>query len=182
MTDQHPIVLLGSARRDGDTRHAIEVAFEGCSDCLDLQDYRFGGYDYTGANLGDDFLGIIDTVLARQTIVFATPVYWYAMSGLLKTFFDRLSDLITLEKAKGRALAGKSAWLIATGYDDELPDGFEVPFQRTCDYFDMTYRGAHYFCTNGEGTPRDAAEARLRDFGRQVLSTAASEPAPGARA
>ncbi len=54
-------------------------------------------------------------------------------------FFDRLSDLISTSKPIGRALSGKSVYLFSTGSDLELPDGFEVPFKRTSDYFEMKY-------------------------------------------
>jgi multimeric flavodoxin WrbA len=74
-----------------------------------------------------------------KNIVFATPVYWYAMSGVMKIFFDRLSDLISTSKPLGRGLAGKSVYLFSTGSELEMPDGFEVPFKRTAEYFDMNY-------------------------------------------
>ena len=61
----------------------------------------------------------------------------------MKTFFDRLSSLITIDKAKGRALAGKAAWLIATGVEEYLPDGFEVPFVRTRKAEDLLAAARH---------------------------------------
>ena len=102
------------------------------------------GYDKPAA---DDFLAIVEKMAVAEKIVFATPVYWYAMSGSLKIFFDRLTDLISTSKDMGRALAGKEVYLLATGSDSVLPDSFEIPFIKTSEYFDMAYRGTCYICT-----------------------------------
>jgi len=85
--------------------------------------------------------------LQHRVVVFATPVYWYAMSGILKTFFDRLTDLVTVQKYSGRKLEGKSVFVLTVGSDEKLPDGFEIPFELTSQYFDMDYKGCIYHST-----------------------------------
>ncbi|MGB9152633.1 MAG: NAD(P)H-dependent oxidoreductase [Alphaproteobacteria bacterium] len=164
-----PLVILGSSRSNGETRRAIDIALKDKADLLDLLDFRFNFFDYDHSNREDDFLKLIDNLLASEVIVFATPVYWYSMSAPLKAFLDRLSDLITIEKAKGRALAGKSVWLIATGTSENLPEGFEVPFTRTCAYFDMKYCGSSYLYTGDDRQLRDRTEIQMRDFGHTIL-------------
>jgi multimeric flavodoxin WrbA len=165
-----PLVILGSARRDGDTAKAIALTFPpGSAEIVMLPDYRIGGYDYAHANADDDFAAIAAAMHKMDQIVFATPVYWYAMSAPLKFLFDRLTDLTENLKPTGKALAGKSVWLIATGTDPELPEGFEVPFRRTAEYFDMTYRGSAYLHTGGDATLRATHEAALTAFGAQIL-------------
>jgi multimeric flavodoxin WrbA len=72
------------------------------------------------------------------------------MSALMKTFFDRFSDLITYRKTTGRQLKGKSTLLIAVGADQYLPDGYEIPFKSTSEYLDMNYLGHIYHCTKNE--------------------------------
>ena len=37
--------------------------------------------------------------------------------------------------------------MIATGTENVLPEGFEVPFARTAGYFGMRYRGCAYLYT-----------------------------------
>ena len=83
-------------------------------------------------------------MLQHQKLVFATPVYWYAMSGSMKVLFDRLTDLVTIQKVAGRKLMGKQVYLVAVGAEDTLPVGFEVPFRRTASYFDMQYVAGFY--------------------------------------
>ena len=169
MENAVPIVILGSSRRNGNTPDAGLTAFGGKADMIDLQDYTISPYDYDNTNRDDDFLKIIDLITLRKTLVFATPVYWYAMSARLKIFFDRLTDLITIEKPKGRTLAGKSVWLIAAGTDQNFPGGFETPFTRTCKYFDLDYKGANYHYTGDDQTLRQSSAVRLREFGRKIL-------------
>jgi multimeric flavodoxin WrbA len=160
-----PLVILGSARSDGETRRAVDIAFPGHSaQLVTLPDFAIGGYSYDHFNADDAFGAISDAMVAAQKIVFATPVYWYAMSAPMKIFFDRLSDLTENRRTQGKALAGKFVWLIATGTDVDLPQGFEIPFARTADYFGMTYCGAAYLYTGDDAVLRAAGEASLKDF------------------
>ena len=164
-------MILGSARPDGETRRAVDLAFPGDSARLViLPDFAIGGYAYNHLNADDAFGPIADAMVVSEKIIFATPVYWYAMSAPMKVFFDRLSDLTENRKAQGKALAEKSAWMIATGTDLELPEGFEVPFARTADYFGMRYRGSVYLYTGPDLARRAAGEDALKRFGASVTA------------
>ena len=141
-------VLLGSARKQGETRKAVDVLFsQHSTDIIDLLDYDIAHYDYEHTNQSDDFIRLAERLVGYSHIVLATPVYWYAMSGVMKVFFDRLTDLITVRKDIGRLLKGKHISLLVTGTGDELPEGFEVPFRLTCDYFDMRFVTTCYWYT-----------------------------------
>ena len=144
-----PLIISGSARKNGDTHSYLEMMFKGTTYQLTaLLDYRIAAYTYADAYPEeDDFMKVVMQMIDADTIVMATPVYWYAMSGLMKTFFDRLTDLVTHNKALGRQLKNKSVFLLALGSDDELPQGFEVPFKLTADYFSSLYKGHLYICT-----------------------------------
>lgn len=149
-----PLILNGSARRDGDTARAVAAfvpAFPGAITAM-LCQTRIAPYVYAPARLDDDFVPLVDAMLATDDIVFATPVYWYAMGWPMKVFFDRLTDLLRdagLRK-RGRALAGRRGWLIAVGTDPALPPGFEEPFKRTCRYFGMNWGTSVYLNSRGE--------------------------------
>lgn len=59
-----PLVILGSARPDGDTRRAVEIAFPSPSaDLLILAHHQIGGYDYAHANAEDAFGAAADAML-----------------------------------------------------------------------------------------------------------------------
>jgi hypothetical protein len=62
----------------------------------------------------------------------------------MKIFFDRFTDIVTHHKHLGRQFQGKTALLLAFSADKELPEGFEVPFKRTCQYLKMNYEGCIY--------------------------------------
>jgi hypothetical protein len=165
------LVLLGSARQGGNTHQAVDRLLA-CMDprptLVDLQRLHIEpfGYERQGQ---DDFRGVIDQILRHRRVVFATPVYWYAMSGLMKTFFDRLTDLLLDPQSRplGRSLAGREIWLLATGTDDSLPPGFAEPFARTADYFDMQWQRAFYVRIG------KAASPAAQDFGpAEQLGTA----------
>lgn len=168
-----PLVILGSARPDGDTRRAVDIAFpSGAIDLVTLAHHHIGGYDYAHANAEDAFGAAADAMHAANKIIFATPVYWYAMSAPLKIFFDRLTDLTENRKSAGKALAGKQVWVIATGTEHALPEGFEVPFARTADYFGMLYRGCAYLHTGDDIARRNRDEVALKRFGAAVVAHA----------
>ncbi|MBN4072635.1 NAD(P)H-dependent oxidoreductase [Crocinitomix catalasitica] len=146
MKDDRPLIIFGSARKDSNTRKLLDLHFTELDyEPIDLLDYKIYPYDYsTNYPADDSFFIIIDRLLRHDTIVFATPVYWYSMSGQMKTFFDRFSDLVTVRKELGRQLKGKRIFLVATGEGKELPDGFEVPFQLTSEYLDMEFVSVYY--------------------------------------
>lgn len=44
--------------------------------------------------VNDDYYQIIEELENSDIAVFATPIYWYSMSGIMKNMFDRLSQAI----------------------------------------------------------------------------------------
>lgn len=141
------LVITGSARKNGDTARLIDLLFAGKSiHLIDLLDHAIHPYSYSADYPKDDrFISIIETVLEYDTVIFATPVYWYSMSGLMKIFFDRLTDIVTTHKQLGRKMKGKRVFAIATGADALVPEGFEVPFKRTSEYLEMEFVDCMYF-------------------------------------
>jgi multimeric flavodoxin WrbA len=138
--------LIGSSRDDGNTGALMRAVFRPLVDArvADLGDFFVGPYDYAYGNAGDDFLPLAHAMTKARVIVFASPVYWYSMSAQMKAFFDRLTDLTETHKAWGKSLAGKTAFLVATGGAPAPHPAFEPPFAETAHYFDMHWGGALY--------------------------------------
>ncbi|MEO5668414.1 MAG: NAD(P)H-dependent oxidoreductase [Bdellovibrionota bacterium] len=144
---QKTLVILGTNREDSNTLKALELNSPFSDyEIVELHKLKLEHFVYDhNKKPNDDFLSVVDKMIGADNIVFATPVYWYAMSGIMKIFFDRFSDLISTSKSRGKALKGKKTFLFSTGYDVELPEGFEVPFKRTSDYFNMYFEKSFYF-------------------------------------
>jgi multimeric flavodoxin WrbA len=95
------IILNGSSRENGNTEQLVNILVDGIDhEMINLREYSIqpindqrhveGGF----TPINDDYYNIIEKVLNAETIVFATPVYWYGMSGVLKDFVDRFSQLL----------------------------------------------------------------------------------------
>ena len=134
--------IVGTSRRDGNTAMLADAVFRRLpsSRLANLADFSVAPYDYDHRHGADDFIPLARLMAEAKTIVFATPVYWYAMSAQMKAFVDRLSDLTETHKPLGRALAARTVFVIATSTYG-MPAYFERPFAQTADYFDMRWGG-----------------------------------------
>jgi putative NADPH-quinone reductase len=166
------IALQGSARVDGNTTKLLKAMFAGHDvEIVHVAQAGIRPYDYAGFPDDDPVLALGERMGAADVVVFATPVFWYSMSAQLKALFDRFSDLKFVRKEIGQKLGGRVAWLVASGFEAVLPEGFEVPFRRTCEFVGMDYRGAFYGMTNPDsiGFPPEVLKA-ANDFGQHILA------------
>jgi multimeric flavodoxin WrbA len=143
------VIIVGSSRNNGNTtRISEQIAKNFGFEIINLSDYQFSYYDYESKNREDEFLPLVKQIIEKyDTLIFSTPVYWYSMSGVMKVFFDRFSDLIRIEKDWGRKLRGKNMFVISNTHDDELDYDFYIPFRKSAEYLGMNYIGnQHYNC------------------------------------
>lgn len=135
------VIILGSSRKNGETQKVVtELLRISDWDSIDLTDYTIGHFDYNHTNREDDFLGLIQSIIENyEVLIFATPVYWYSMSGRMKVFFDRITDLLRIEKATGRKLRNKYMAVISCSNGNNLGDSFWLPFRNSADYLGMHY-------------------------------------------
>lgn len=139
------IIINGSHHNDGNTSHLIDILYPKIP-LINLMDYKIDLYNYNQAYDSDDqFSLIINKIIQYDEIIFATPVYWYAMSSLMKIFFDRLTDLLTSENYLGYELKNKKVQVITTSNGNNLNEIFFEPIKATCDYLGMKFtNGKHY--------------------------------------
>ncbi|HTV96259.1 MAG TPA: NAD(P)H-dependent oxidoreductase [Steroidobacteraceae bacterium] len=147
------IALFSSSRRLGNTGQLIDrVARQLNIEVIDIARLRISSYDYDHSNRHDDFEPLMRHVLAHDQIIFASPIYWYAVSPAMKAFIDRLSDLLELPDllAEGRRLRGKNAYVACTSTGDEPSAQFMGAFRETFAYLGMHFGGAvHINCQGG---------------------------------
>jgi multimeric flavodoxin WrbA len=147
------ITLFSSARRNGNTGALIDtVAKLSKMTIVNLDELNIAPFDYEHKNKEDDFLPLIEKVLMHQYVIFASPVYWYAVTPKMKAFIDRISDLLLFPELleTGRQLRGKTAYIVSTSESKELSPIFSETFETTFTYLGIKYGGAlHVDCSAG---------------------------------
>jgi putative NADPH-quinone reductase len=163
------IIIQGSSRVDGNTSRVVSYLADMVQfDVVDLKTKQIGYFDYNHQNSNDDFLPLLrDIVSQYDVMVFATPVYWYTMSAEMKTFFDRISDALKIEKNTGRKLRGKYMAALSCGSDEDLNPGFFEPFELSAEYLGMHYLGHVHTWNDGRAVTNDVA-LKLRSFADQL--------------
>lgn len=153
------VVILGSSRKDGDSAIIVDCILRNSDwKIIDLNDYKISYYDYNHANREDDYLPLMRELVDKyDTMIFMTPVYWYAMSGIMKVFFDRITDLLTIEQDLGRKLRSKKMAAMSCSIGNHLGDEFWLPFSETAKYLGMNYLG-HLHTIAGEDSEQSIVE------------------------
>lgn len=171
------LILQGSARATGGTAAAVDALRRGLgpmtSEIVDLAALNLAPFGYDRSEAGDGFVALAQRMTASAHLVFATPVYWYAMSGVMKTVFDRLTDLLLDPERRpiGRSLAGRKVWVLAVGTDPALPSGFAEPFALTARYFDMEPRDTAYVQSIGSDLPTETALKTAERLGARIRAS-----------
>jgi len=128
------LIIMGSPRKYGNTSKLAELAAEGIRDVgaepvkIYLVDFEIKpcigcvSDDQLACRypciIDDDMRKIYEMVLESEGLILATPVYWYAPSGLVKNFIDRLTVFENMIYITGRSwIEGKVAGVIAVGND-----------------------------------------------------------------
>ncbi|MCI2283112.1 NAD(P)H-dependent oxidoreductase [Colwellia sp. MSW7] len=80
-------IILGTARAEGNTHKLVKCyqAYQ-AADVFFLSDYAISMFDYEHRNQEDDFINLAKMLLHYDYLIFATPMYWYSMSGQMKVF------------------------------------------------------------------------------------------------
>lgn len=108
-------VIHGSSRQNGNTEALTHMMIEGIeTEQIHLRDHTVHPitdqrHDAEGFQpVNDDYEQLTKRMLEHDTIIFATPLYWYGMSGHMKNFVDRWSQSLRdtslhfKEKMKGK--------------------------------------------------------------------------------
>lgn len=163
------VIILGSSRSYGHTRlvcsHLQDIAG---LELIDLKEKKIAQYDYDYQNQDDDFLPLMRHLTANyDTFIFATPVYWYSMSGIMKTFFDRITDCLKIEKDLGQKLKGKNMAVLSCSGHDDLDSHFSMPFVKSADYLGINFLGEMHAWISG-GQMNDKMRGKVEAFWAEV--------------
>lgn len=147
------IALFASSRRHGNTGYLMDrIASELGVEIIDLNEKNIAAYDYGHKNRSDDFEPLMEYVLTFDKIIFASPVYWYAVSSTMKIFLDRITDYLDLAELleKGRLFRGKTAYVVCTSISKEIDSTYLNAYEKTFGYLGMAFGGyVHANCEGG---------------------------------
>jgi multimeric flavodoxin WrbA len=162
------LVVSSSPRRNGNSRLMAEAALEGAREAgheaelvhLDdhvrsfLRDCRECRDANGRCTIDDGFEALLrERVVPADGIVFATPIYWYGVSGQLKVFFDRLFCFIAASEPESemfiQGMLRKRLGLLMSS-EETYPGAMMAPLHQLQEYARYTHSGfAGFVCGIG---------------------------------
>ena len=151
----------------GDAGHHVEhISLKGkdirfCIGCLACQKTQ-------QCVLKDDAIEIAEKVKEADTLVFATPIYYYEMSGQMKTLLDRLNPLYPSD------YKFRKVYMLSTATEDEefVPEKAVSGLQGWIDCFEKAEFAGSLFCGGisdpGEAKGKDDEKDEAYRFGRSL--------------
>jgi multimeric flavodoxin WrbA len=154
------LIVLGSPRKEGNSATLAGQVREGaqakgavvetvylnglnikpCQGCLNCQ--KDGS---TGCAINDDMNQLYPLLREANSIVIATPIYWFNMSAQTKIFIDRV---YAVGFGRENIFAGKNFGIVLSFADPDVFHSGGVnalrSFQDMCRYLDATIKGMVY--------------------------------------
>ena len=117
----------------------------------------------------DDAVEIAEKVKNADTLVFSTPIYYYEMSGQMKTLLDRMNPLYTTDYRFRRV------YMLSTATEDEdyTPGKAVSGLQGWVDCFEKAEFAGSLFCGGisdpGEALGKEEELIEAYQFGKSIL-------------
>ncbi|WAA11149.1 flavodoxin family protein [Fervidibacillus albus] len=143
------LVLEGSSRSGGNTERLTNEVLRDVErttiylrekTILPIVDKRHDEEGFSIVN--DDHDAIMEEVFKHDILIFSTPIYWYSMSGLMKTFIDRWSQTLRDPRFQMKAeMKKKEAFVVACGGDNPRMKGLPLiqQFQYAFDFIGLPF-------------------------------------------
>ena len=118
--------------------------------------------------LKDDAVRIAEKVKEAETLVFVTPIYYYEMSGQMKTLLDRLNPLYPSD------YKFRKVYMLSVAAEDEdyVPEKAVSGLQGWVDCFEKAELAGTLFCGGisdpNEATGRSVELDEAYQFGKQL--------------
>jgi multimeric flavodoxin WrbA len=145
------LILAGSSRADSNSKALAERVVEGIPHTLvelrtltiqPIDDKRHTPEGFQP--VPDDYDKVVEEMLKHEILLFATPLYWYGMSGHMKNFIDRWSQSLRDPRFSFKeTMKGKKAYVIITGGDNPRLKGLPLvqQFQYIFEFMNITFAG-----------------------------------------
>ncbi len=150
-----------------DAEHSVEcISLKGkeikyCIGCLSCQKTQ-------KCVIKDDVAEIAEKIKNAETVVFATPIYYYEMSGQMKTLLDRLNPLYPTD------YKFRNIYMLSTAAESEdfVPEKAVSGLQGWIDCFEKATLAGALFCGDvtaaGEASGKEKALEEAYEFGRNL--------------
>lgn len=118
--------------------------------------------------LKDDAIEIAEKVKNADTLVFATPIYYYELSGQMKTLLDRMNPLYPSD------YKFRKVYMISTATEDEeyVPEKAVSGLQGWIDCFEKAEFAGSLFCGGisdmGEAAEKKEEQNEAYEFGKAI--------------
>ncbi|MGG3690374.1 flavodoxin family protein [Caldifermentibacillus hisashii] len=145
-------IIYGGTRQNGNTEILTEKAVQGITaEKIYLKDFKIQSIEDLRHEEGgvhtihDEHNLVIERMMPHDILVFATPIYWYSMSGIMKNFIDRWSQTLRDKKYPDfkHSMANKKAYVIAVGGDYPNIKGLPLiqQFHYIFDFVGISFEG-----------------------------------------
>ncbi|MFJ8101617.1 flavodoxin family protein [Lysinibacillus sp. NPDC096212] len=142
--------FIGSSRAGSNSEQLADYVLDGINHVkidlkkLTIEPINDLRHDNDGFQfVDDDYDQIIHAFLTSDLVIFATLIYWYSMSGIMKNMVDRLSQAIRDERFPQlkEKLQTTEAIVLAVGGDDPYIKGLPMiqQFQYIFDFLKMPF-------------------------------------------
>ena len=193
------LIMSSSPRRDGNSRLLADAALAGAREAghaaelvhladhlgAFLRDCRVCRSDEGYCTIEDGFDELYrEKFLPADGVVFATPIYWYGVSGQLKTFLDRMFCYIAASHPESERIAqdmvGKKIALLLSSEESYTGASLGVlhEVQEYARYTHSPFVGFVQGIGNKRGDVlRDPADpvGRARELGRRLFDTRSTD-------
>ncbi|WP_064092934.1 flavodoxin family protein [Rossellomorea aquimaris] len=143
------LALLGSTRKNGNSEYLVNKIVEGTDHTIvslaeqhiePIVDMRHTEEGFSPVE--DDYEELVQLMQDHDVLLFATPLYWYGMSGPMKNFFDRWSQYLRDERFNLKEeLTKKKAYVVITGGSSAKIKGLPLvqQFQYIFEFVNMEF-------------------------------------------
>jgi multimeric flavodoxin WrbA len=100
--------IIESSQESGVNIKQIELRKKRIADCIGC----YQCYKEDKCSIKDDMINIHDEIIKSDLLIFASPLYWWGVTGLMKTFIDRL--YFYYHSTNGQLISGKKGIVVTT--------------------------------------------------------------------
>jgi multimeric flavodoxin WrbA len=174
------LIIYGSSRENGNTEYLTNIMAEGIEaekvhlrdkHIQPITDQRHTPEGFQAVD--DDYNDVVKAMLKHDTIVFATPLYWYGMSGCMKNFIDRWSQsLRDSELQFAEKMKDKKMYVVIVGGDNPKIKALPLvsQFQHIFDFVKSTFAGYIIGDANAPGDiVKDEEAVRKANYYNRLL-------------